>query len=390
MNINDKKTYKIGTILPEKDGFRTFLPSAFPLPFEFSPALYKKESEASHLVGKLDGIAKLLPDKDFFLLMFKKKDATYSSQIEGTQATFQDAVAAGALSENDNNTTSDVCDIDYYVRAINYALDLVNNLPISLRFVREIHKKLMHGARSTQHAYPVEFRWSQNWLGTRLPKDATFTPPNVDDMHKALNDFEKFIHAKDDHPILIKAGLLHAQFETIHPFTDGNGRTGRILITLFLHHAKLLELPVLYLSNFFKKYQKLYYAKLAGYHDEQGDVEGWLNFFLDGVIETAESSLETCEKIIKLREIDHSKIQTLGAKTAPKTFHVLQQLYKQPIVGVADILKWTGYTPPGAYKMIERLKKLGILQSLGDVKYDQKYIYLNYYKIFDPDFVDKK
>ncbi|MBP9715742.1 MAG: Fic family protein [Candidatus Pacebacteria bacterium] len=390
MNTNNKKTYSIGIYRPEKDGLKTFLPNTFPGDFEFSGKLYKKQSEASHYLGKLDGITKLLPDKDFFLLMFIKKDATYSSQIEGTQATFQDAVAVGASSEYGAVDGSDVHDIVYYIKAVNYAMKRIVDFPLSLRLIREIHEKLMKGARSTQHAYPGEFRNSQNWIGTRLPKDASFIPPNVSDMKNALDELEKFIHAKDDFPALIKAGLLHAQFETIHPFTDGNGRTGRMLITLYLHKAGLLELPVLYLSSYFKKYQKLYYSKLASYHDEESDIEGWLNFFLDGVVDTAQSSIETCEKIIALREKDHAKIQTLGVKTASKTFEVLQQLYKQPIVGIADIENWTNYTQPGAYKMIQRLIDLDILEPLGDVKYGQKYIYTKYYKIFDSEFINKK
>lgn len=390
MNTNNKKIYSIGTYRPEKDGLKTFLPNSFPGDFEFSGKLYKKQSEASHYLGKLDGITKLLPDKDFFLLMFIKKDATYSSQIEGTQATFQDAVAVGAASEYGAVDGSDVHDIVYYIKAVNYAMERIVDFPLSLRLIKEIHEKLMKGARSTQHAYPGEFRNSQNWIGARLPKDASFIPPNVSDMRKSLDELEKFIHAKDDFPALIKAGLLHAQFETIHPFTDGNGRTGRMLITLYLHKVGLLELPVLYLSSYFKKYQKLYYAKLANYHDEESDIEGWLSFFLDGVVDTAQSSIETCEKIIALREKDHAKIQTLGVKTASKTFEVLQQLYKQPIVGIADIEKWTSYTQPGAYKMIQRLIDLDILEPLGDVKYGQKYVYTKYYKIFDSDFVNKK
>lgn len=380
----------MGTYRPEKDGLKTFLPNKFPGDFEFSGRLYKKQSEASHFLGKLDGVTKLLPDKDFFLLMFIKKDATYSSQIEGTQATFQDAVAIGASSEYGAIEESDVYDIVHYIKAVNHAMRRLEELPVSLRLIREIHEKLMRGARSTQHAYPGEFRNSQNWIGARLPKDASFIPPNVDDMKSSLGDLEKFIHAKDDFPALIKAGLIHAQFETIHPFTDGNGRTGRMLITLYLHNSGLLELPVLYLSSYFKKYQKLYYQKLADYHDEESDVEGWLTFFLDGVIDTAQSSIETCEKIISLREKDHAKIQTLGVKTASKTFEVLQQLYKQPIVGIADIQKWTAYTQPGAYKMIQRLIDLKILEPLGEVKYGQKYVYTKYYKIFDPDFINSK
>ncbi len=205
-------------------------------------------------------------------------------------------------------------------------------------------------------------------------------------MHKSLDDLEKFIHTNDDYPSLVKAGLLHAQFETIHPFTDGNGRTGRMLIAMYIHHAGLLEEPVLYLSSYFKKYQKLYYQKLQAYHDEESDIDGWLEFFLEGVAEIANSSIEACTKITALRDRDFAKMQKLGKKSAASTLEIVRKLYGQPIVGVAEIMKWTGFTAPGAYKVIERLKDLKILESLGDADYDQKYVYADYYEIFDDSF----
>jgi Fic family protein len=254
-NINKPK---IGRYVVQKEGFKTFTPFDFPPKsgFDISAKLYKKHEEAIRLVGKLDGITRLLPDKDFFISMFVVKDATYSSQIEGTKATLQDAVAA-PVTEEKNRKNRDVDDIEHYIEAANYGVKRTKDFPISLRFIRELHGKLMTSARSTQHAYPGEFRRSQNWIGGKTPADASFVPPAVPDMHKSLNDLEKFIHAKDDYPSLVKVGLLHAQFETIHPFTDGNGRTGRMLIAMYIHHAKFLELPVLYLSSYFKKYQKL-------------------------------------------------------------------------------------------------------------------------------------
>lgn len=350
-----------------------------------SPRLYKKHEEAIRLVGKLDGITRLLPDKDFFLLMFIKKDATYSSQIEGTKATLQDAVAA-PVTEEKSRLHSDVDDIVHYVEAVNYGIERTKTLPISLRLIREIHKKLMTGGRATQHAYPGEFRRSQNWIGGKTPADASFVPPAPDDMNKSLDDLEKFIHAKDEYPSLVKAGLLHAQFETIHPFTDGNGRTGRMLVAMYMHHAGLLELPVLYLSSYFKKYQKLYYQKLQGYHDEDADIDAWLEFFLEGVAEIADASIETCTKITALRDRDYGKMQKLGRKSAASTLEIVRKLFSQPIVGVAEIMKWTGFTPQGAYNMIERLRGLKILEPLGISDYGQKYVYADYYEIFDDSF----
>lgn len=383
-NVNKPK---IGRYIEQKEGYKTFTPFDFPPKggFEISPKLYKKHEEAIRLVGKLDGITRLLPDKDFFISMFVVKDATYSSQIEGTKATLQDAVAA-PVTEEKNRKTPDVDDIEHYIEAANYGVERTKEFPISLRFIRELHEKLMTGARSTQHAYPGDFRRTQNWIGGKTPADASFVPPAPNDMLKSLDDLEKFIHAKDDYPSLVKAGLLHAQFETIHPFTDGNGRTGRMLIAMYIHHAKLLELPVLYLSSYFKKYQKLYYQKLQGYHDEDADVDGWLGFFLEGIAEIADSGIETCTKITALRDRDFAKMQKLGKKSAESSLEIVRKLFSQPIVGVAEIMKWTGFTAPGAYNVIERLKNLKILEPLGDADYGQKYIYADYYEIFDDTF----
>lgn len=382
MNNNNKS--KIGRYIQQKEGYKAFTLFEFPPKggFHITPELYKKHEESIRLVGKLDGITRLLPDKDFFLFMFIKKDAAYSSQIEGTKATFQDAVAA-PVTEERLRRHPDVDDIVHYVDAINYGIERTKSLPISLRLIKEIHKRLLTGARSTQHAYPGEFRRSQNWIGGRTPTDASFVPPAPHDMQKSLYDLEKFIHAKDMYPSLIRAGLLHAQFETIHPFTDGNGRTGRMLIALYMHHARLLDLPVLYLSSYFKQHQKLYYQKLQEYHDEDADVEGWLGFFLEGVAEIANASIETCAKITALRDRDFAKVQKLGKKSADSTLEIIRKLFGQPIVGVAEIVKWTGFSPQGAYNVIERLKKLRVLEPIGDSNYGQKYIYADYYEIFD-------
>lgn len=378
---------KIGKYIRQKGGYSSFIPFGFPPKggFQINGKLHKKHEEAIRLVGKLDGITRLLPDKNFFLLMFIKKDAAFSSQIEGTQATFQDAVSA-PVTENRSSLHSDVDDIIHYVEAVNYGIKRIKTLPVSLRFIRELHEKLMTGARTSQHAYPGEFRRSQNWIGGKTPKDAYFVPPAPEEMPKALSDLEKFIHTEDEYPTLIKAGLLHAQFETIHPFTAGNGRTGRMLISMFMHHKRILELPVLYLSGYFRKYQKVYYQNLHSYHDEESDIDSWLEFFLEGVAETAESSIDTCTKITVLRDRDFAKMQTLGKKSAESTLEILRKLFAQPIIGVAEMMKWTGYSKQGAYKMIERLIELKILKPLGEIKYGQKYVYADYYKLFDDTF----
>lgn len=381
---------KIGTYVLQKEGWKSFVPTVFPPEdgFVISPKLYKKHEEAIRLVGKLDGIMRLLPDKDFFLHMFVRKDAALSSQIEGTQATLQDAIAA-PVTEEKSQLHPDVDDILHYVAAVGYGLERSKELPISLRLIREIHQQLMVGARATQHAYPGEFRHSQNWIGGRTPHDASFVPPSPSDMQTALDDLEAFIHADDDYPSLVKAGLIHAQFETIHPFTDGNGRTGRMLVSMYIHHLQLLEYPVLYLAGYFKKHQKLYYQKLQTYHDD-ADVDGWLSFFLDGVAETADSAINTCASITVLRDRDFAKIQKLGKTSATSTLEVVHKLFGQPIVGIAEIVRWTNFSKQGAYNVIERLVSLGILEPIGNADYGQKYMYADYYELFDENFRDAR
>lgn len=375
----------IGRNIQQSAGFKAFIPNDFPPEGSIThpTELIRKHTEAVRLLGKLDGITQLLPDKDYFLEMFIRKDASSSSQIEGTKATMMDAIEAAGV-ERGNDVPDDVDDILHYIEALNYGLKRTADLHLGNRFLREIHGKLMVGARSTHNAYPGEFRRSQNWIGGTRPDNARFVPPPVPEMKRALGDLEDFIHAEDDYLPLCKAGMLHAQFETIHPFADGNGRTGRMLVTMFLWHLQMLEMPVLYLSSFFKKYQDTYYERLDGYHSDPSKVNEWLDFFLDGIIETAESAIEICHQITQLREADMRKCQKLGKRAAEVSIEVVRKLYGLPIVGIADIVEWTGYSRPGAYSVIERLVKLGILVPLKDEEtYGQKYIYKAYVEIFN-------
>jgi len=375
--------YKIGTKIAQKDGFQAFIPTPFPPKggFLFDPKLLKKNDEATRLLGKLDGITKLLPDSDFFLLMYLRKDAASSSQIEGTMATMVDAIEAEVkVSEN---IPEDVDDILHYIKALNYGIErvTVGDFPISLRFIRELHKELMHKARVTHFSDPGEFRKSQNWIGGTRPDNATFVPPPVLEMNKSLDELENFLYIDDNTPVVIKAGLVHSQFETIHPFLDGNGRTGRMIITFYLWKEKYLEKPVLFLSSYFKKHQQIYYQKLSGYHE--GRISEWIEFFLDGVIEIANEAIEIVAKITDLREQDIVKIQTLGKRASESATKVLPNLYAQPVVNVSVIQSWTGFTRAGAQQVIDRFIKIGILQPKDkDVKYGQSYVYKKYLDIF--------
>ena len=376
---------EIGKNIQQEKGFKAFIPNPFPPKngFDFNPRILKKNNEATRLLGKLDGITKLLPDVDFFLLMYLRKDAASSSQIEGTRATMIDAIEA-EVKINDN-IPEDVDDILHYIKALNYGIRRIttDNFPMALRFVRELHKKLMQKARATHFSDPGEFRKSQNWINGTRPDNASFVPPPINEMHKALNDFELFFNKEDSIPTVIKAGLIHAQFETIHPFLDGNGRTGRMLITFYLWKEGFLEKPVLFLSSYFKKHQKIYYEKLSGYHSEEEKVSEWIDFFLDGVIEIANEAIDIVGKITVLREEDMKKIQTFGKRASESAMVVLPKLYGQPIINNAIVQKWTGFTRAGAQIVINRFIKKGILTLKDKNKeYGQSYMYEEYLNIF--------
>lgn len=377
------KSFEMGTIKEQPEGFKAFIPGPFPPKgsFEFEPIILKKSDQATRLLGKLDGITKLLPDADFFLLMYLRKDAASSSQIEGTMATMVDAIEAEV--QVNTNIPEDVDDILHYINALNYGMKRVtdDDFPLTLRFIRELHEKLMKGARATHFSDPGEFRRSQNWIGGTRPDNARFVPPPVAEMTTALTDLESFMHSNDAILTVIKSALIHAQFETIHPFLDGNGRTGRMLITFYLWKEGYLEKPVLFLSSFFKKHKELYYERLFGYHN--GKVSEWVDFFLDGVIEIANEAIDIVGKVTKLREKDMEKVQMLGKRASESAMVVLPKLYGQPIVNIAVIQKWTGFTRVGAQVVIDRFIEMGILSPKDkDKKYGQSYIYKKYVDIF--------
>lgn len=359
--------------------------SLFPFPSKdlkdaVSDTLIQKSNYAQFLLGKLSGITILLPDVNYFISSYVMKDATSSSQIEGTRATMIDALEYAA---DPTNRDTDADDIAHYIKALSYGLDRLkeDNFPFVLRFIKELHKELMNEARVTHFADPGEFRKTQNWIGGTRPDNANFVPPAPEEIDRPLNDLEKFIHTHFVHPIL-DAGLLHAQFESIYPFLDGNGRTGRLLITFYFIHHKYLELPALFLSSYFKKHQKVYYQRLNDYH--KGDIVPWLEFFVDAVTETAQEAIEVSKKITRLRDRDLTTISQLNKKTADIAVKVIQQLYKDPIVSSTTIQEWIGQTKPGALKFIDRLIKVGILElhRKGEGTRPSLYVHKEYLKIF--------
>ena len=373
---------EIGKKIKQLKGFYALIPNPFPAKelFKIPQNILLKTAEADRLIGKLDGTTteNALPDINFFLRMFVAKDATSSAQIEGTKATIVDAIEkdAGVAAKE-----TDADDILYYIKALKYGTKRLNEFPLSLRLIKEIHAQLMTGARTTHFSDPGEFRKTQNWIGGTRPDNAHFVPPSVGEMNRALNDFEKFLREEKKTLPLIHMGLMHAQFETIHPFLDGNGRTGRLLVTLLLCHRKLLERPVLVLSSYFKKHQKIYYQKLDDYHN--GNVESWIDFFLDGVTETAQESIEITSKIRQLRDSDMLKIQALAKRESESGVLVLSHLFGYPIVNTRKVMEWTKFTRAGAQRVIDRFVNLGILKPQEERgTYDRSYIYQIYVNIF--------
>ena len=372
---------EIGRYVKQPNGFKAFTPSKFPptVRIELIGKTERLYSAALRSLGKLDGITHLLPDIDFFILMYVRKEAAHSSQIEGTKATMLDSLRAEV--EPVSGADSDVDDIVHYVKAMNYGLKRLEEFPLSLRFIREVHGILMKDGRADNNATPGEFRTSQNWIGGHALSTAHYVPPAIPDMNRSLGDLENFLSKENDFPPLIKMALAHAQFETIHPFNDGNGRTGRLLTTFYLCREKILERPVLYLSEYLKKHRKAYFDLLDRYHDD-GDIVSWLNFFLEGVDTVATQAIETCGKVTALRERDIARMQNLG-RSAERGTLVLKELFRQPVATAKTIEKWTGLTRVNANVLLKKFVTLGILEQVNKKEtYARSFIYRDYVKIF--------
>jgi len=337
-------------------------------------------ASAIFALGKLDGITQLLPDLDFFIAMYNLKEATRSSEIEGTKATMVDVIKSDV--QIDSNLTDDVDRIKHYIKAMDYGLKRLETLPLSLRFIREVHKILIENTKDAHGKTPGEFRRSQNWIGGGSPATANFVPPPPTEMLESLNDFESFLYSKDEYPPLIKAALAHAQFETIHPFLDGNGRTGRLLTTFYLCKLGILERPVLYLSEYFLNNRQAYYDSLNTYHSEDGDISSWLNFFLDGVTIIANNAIDISKAINTLRQKDIVKIQSLGRRAKMGTI-VLENLYRLPITTVRKVEEWTGLSRPQANELVKKLVEQGILEQKDEkIEYGREFWHKQYLDLF--------
>jgi cell filamentation protein, protein adenylyltransferase len=334
--------------------------------------------EATRLLGELNAYSHLIPDVDFFIRMHILKEATTSSRIEGTQTNIDEAVLPEEEIAPDRR--DDWLEVQNYTKAMNHAIAALERLPLSMRLLREAHKILMSSARG-EHRNPGEIRKSQNWIGGSNLKNAIFIPPTHQELPDLLTDLEKFWHNKKIAiPHLIRAALSHYQFETIHPFLDGNGRVGRLLITLYLVDKKLLTRPTLYLSDFFERNRGAYYDALTAVRTSN-DIEHWLKFFLTGVAETAAGSKQTFEAIVALRQRCEEQILQLG-KRATKGQALLRELYSQPVMSANDIAKKLGITHQSASSLIRSFEEMGIFREITGRKKDRLFVFSEYLSLF--------
>ncbi|MEO6132741.1 MAG: Fic family protein [Saprospiraceae bacterium] len=334
--------------------------------------------QADRIVGGLNTYARRLPDLELYLGMHILKESTQSSKIEGTQTNIQEA-----LLDSVDIETKDVADwteVNNYSRAMKWAINRLDKLPISSRLIRGAHKILLDGARG-KHKQPGEFRKSQNWIGGATIKDARFVPPAHTNIHELMSDLEKFIHNEEIlFPPLLKIALIHYQFETIHPFLDGNGRVGRLLIPLYLVEQNILATPILYLSDFLEKNKSLYYDNLTRVR-ESNDINHWFKFFLVGIIETAKEGIATLENIIELTLEINTNLQTLGSRAA-NARKIMAYLYERPLINAKIVSEVTGTSPATAYKLISDLERLNILNEITGGKRGRNYLFGRYLDFF--------
>lgn len=374
---------KSGTWLRQPAGYTAYVPNDLPPapPVEIDDEMSGLLSHADRAMGRLDGSIEALPNAEHFVFMYIRKEAVLSSQIEGTQASLGDVLEAEARIF-DPLRPDDTEEILNYVAALDYGLTRLDSLPLSLRLIREIHERLMQGVRG-QHATPGVFRTSQNWIGPEGASlaNANFVPPPPHELASLLGKFETYLRLGDRQPLLIQLGLLHAHFETLHPFLDGNGRMGRLLITFCLCQRGALSKPVLYLSHYLKRHRARYYDLLQATRTE-GNWETWLKFFLRGVREVADEATETAKKIVRMRE-DHRNqlIHELG-RGAANGLKLLEWLYRRPIFSVAHIVEVLQISPQAANLLTDRLVRLGLISEITGQKRNRLFRYDLYVALF--------
>lgn len=372
------KTFESGRYV-QQDHYKSFQPN--PINREWAVddmGLLQLLGQADRELGRLDMYSDYIPNVDLFIQMHVLKEATQSSKIEGTHTNMEDALLDKKHISLDKR--DDWEEVQNYVAAMNEAIDKLKTLPFSARLARETHQTLLQGVRG-KHKLPGEFRRSQNWIGGASIKDAIFIPPVHTSINDLMSDIEHFVHDNDKFfPELLEIALVHYQFETIHPFLDGNGRVGRLLITLYLVSKGILKKPVLYLSVFFERNRILYYDNLMRVR-EKNDLLQWFKFFLVGIIETAKNSIETFDAILQLQKEVEEKIQTLERRAA-NAQKVLNHLYQRPIIDASRVSKAAEVSLASAYKLIADFERLEILTEITGGKRGKMYLFASYFRLF--------
>lgn len=355
---------RAGTFVDSGLGYKTFVPCGLPPkpPIIIDSEMQNLLSFADRKLGRLDGITQILPNPNLFVAMYVRKEAVLSSQIEGTQASFIDVIGAEYNQALDQKR-DDIGEISNYVRAMNWGLNELERLPLSLRLIRNIHEKLLSNTRGSSRN-PGEFRQSQNWIGPAgcTLRTATFVPPSVPDMMEALGDLEKYFYLNDNTPALIKIALIHAQFESIHPFLDGNGRMGRLLITFWLCQQEILSKPLLYLSYYFKQNREQYYDLLMKVRKE-GAWEDWIKFFLVGIASVSDEAVSSAKAIIALKD---SLTINLNKKDPGNNHYrrLLDRLFEMPFINRTEVMSFLNVSNPTAGAIIDTFCRLGILTDI--------------------------
>ena len=356
-----KYANRAGFFMNSAVGYKSFVPAKLPPnpPIQYDDELQGLLSLADRKLGRLDGVTQILPNPELFVAMYVKKEAVLSSQIEGTQASFVDVLST-EYNQADDQRHDDVKEVINYVDAMNWGLEQLASFPLSLRLIRNIHARLSHNTHGA-NKNPGEFRTSQNWIGPAgcTLNTATFVPPTVPDMNVALGDLELFIHQEDFIPALVKIAMIHAQFETIHPFLDGNGRMGRLLITFWLCQQNILTKPLLYLSFYFKKNRAEYYDRLMAVR-KNGDWENWIKFFLRGIAEVSDEATESARAILKIKE-DATNALYKKDGTNSNYQRLLNYLFEQPFIKRSDVEQYLDVSNPTAGSILEVFCQMNIL-----------------------------
>jgi Fic family protein len=372
------KDFKAGLYISQGT-YKSFQPEKINRPWNLNDMeLIHLLGQADREIGRLDMYSDYIPNIDLFISMHVLKEATKSSKIEGTKTEIEEAL----LDREDvrEEKRDDWEEVQNYIKALNSAIVNLDQLPFSSRLIKMTHKQLLSGVRG-EHKLPGEFRRSQNWIGGASLKDAIFIPPAHNSIGELMSDLERFAHNTESYfPDLLKIALIHYQFETIHPFLDGNGRVGRLMITLYLVEKGLLKRPVLYLSDFFERNRMLYYDNLMRVR-MRDDIKQWFKFFLVGITETAKSSINTFDKILRLQKDTNQKLNSLGGRQS-NAQKVLEKLYQKPLTDANKVKTITGLSYPSVYKLIEDLKSLSIIREIDSGERRKQYLFGEYLDIF--------